>query len=239
MKLGTLTPSFRIGGNTPSRIYRGSDLVWESFTPLSLSPALWLSDSGTNPAQWDDISGNNRHAVQATPANMPSIVAGAINGKQIRRFDGGDYFSTVGFSANYSAKTIYIVQARASTGFRSPIGNRETSAGWVIRLTDTGGLFAHPGTASNISVAADSKVAGLIRLQSNGSSMTLQIGSASASGGSGSYVSSANNLQIGADGRPGEYYAGDIAEILIFPTALSTTDRQAVETYLNAKWAIY
>ena len=31
----------------------------------------------------------------------------------------------------------------------------------------------------------------------------------------------------------------DIAEILVFPTALSSTDRAKVESYLNAKWACY
>ena len=31
----------------------------------------------------------------------------------------------------------------------------------------------------------------------------------------------------------------NIAEILVFTTALSTADRQSVERYLNAKWAIY
>jgi hypothetical protein len=35
------------------------------------------------------------------------------------------------------------------------------------------------------------------------------------------------------------YLSGSIAEILIFPTALSDANRQAVEQYLNAKWAIY
>lgn len=32
---------------------------------------------------------------------------------------------------------------------------------------------------------------------------------------------------------------GDISEILIYPTAISNTERQSVETYLNNKWAIY
>ena len=35
------------------------------------------------------------------------------------------------------------------------------------------------------------------------------------------------------------FYEGDIAELLIFPQALSAANRQAVELYLNAKWAIY
>jgi hypothetical protein len=32
---------------------------------------------------------------------------------------------------------------------------------------------------------------------------------------------------------------GDIAEILIYSTALADADRTAVEAYLNAKWGVY
>ena len=43
----------------------------------------------------------------------------------------------------------------------------------------------------------------------------------------------------GASPANGENCACDIAEILVFPTALSSTDRAKVESYLNAKWACY
>jgi hypothetical protein len=34
-----------------------------------------------------------------------------------------------------------------------------------------------------------------------------------------------------------DFWPGDIAEIIIFTTTLSTTERQAVEAYLRTKWA--
>jgi hypothetical protein len=43
---------------------------------------------------------------------------------------------------------------------------------------------------------------------------------------------------IGFSAVGGNTLNGDIAEILIFPTALSTENRQKVEGYLGSKWGI-
>jgi len=50
-----------------------------AFNPLSLSPALWLSDTGSDASVWPDISGNGRNATQAVALNHPAIVTGALN----------------------------------------------------------------------------------------------------------------------------------------------------------------
>lgn len=42
----------------------------------------------------------------------------------------------------------------------------------------------------------------------------------------------------GRTGTPALWLDGDIAEILIYDTALSDTDREAVEQYLGEKWGI-
>src|SRR6187431_2770271 len=55
-------------------------------SPADYSPAQWFNDTGADPALWSDISGNGNNATHAT--NAPSIVAGVINGKQVRRFSG-------------------------------------------------------------------------------------------------------------------------------------------------------
>jgi hypothetical protein len=47
-----------------------------------------------------------------------------------------------------------------------------------------------------------------------------------------------NNPRIGDSYFNSYKYYGDIAEILVFPSALSNTDRLAVETYLATKWGI-
>lgn len=40
-------------------------------------------------------------------------------------------------------------------------------------------------------------------------------------------------------GASGKYFNGDIAEILAYDSVLSTPNRQAVEAYLNTRWAVY
>ena len=52
-----------------------------------------------------------------------------------------------------------------------------------------------------------------------------------------STANSTRPLQIGADGST-LFLTGDIAEILVFPAALSTNDRREVERYLAQKWNI-
>lgn len=81
-----------------------------TFTPLSLSPALWLdaSDSSTlydsvtggslvaaggTIARWEDKSGNGRHATQSISESRPTRQTSVRNGKDIIRLDGlNDHF---------------------------------------------------------------------------------------------------------------------------------------------------
>ena len=78
-----------------------------TFTPLSLSPALWLDASdystiydsvtggnfvagGGTIARWEDKSGNNKHAIQVNMGSRPTRQIGVQNGKDVIRFDGID-----------------------------------------------------------------------------------------------------------------------------------------------------
>jgi hypothetical protein len=74
--------------------------VW---TPAQISTALWLdaSDAGTitlngaNVSQWNDKSGNGKHATQATAAAQPDFSATGLNGKPSINFAGTtDYLNT-------------------------------------------------------------------------------------------------------------------------------------------------
>ena len=76
-----------------------------AFSPLSLSPALWLDASDASTlwdatsggslvasngaiARWEDKSGNAKHALQTTAANRPLRKIGIKNGMDTVRFDG-------------------------------------------------------------------------------------------------------------------------------------------------------
>jgi hypothetical protein len=240
MKLGTLTPSFRLGGNTPSRIYRGSNLVF--LNPLSLSPALWLSDTGSDLARWEDLSGNGRHAVQSTPASRPSIVSAALNGRQVRRFNGTSQFLRTGaLSATLSQPVDWFVVFKATNTINRRVFDVETISGATgprnTMLLNGGASHIFAGNLLTTSYSSTSW--GINHARFNGSNaFWTRNGASLVTGNAGS--EGCSSVVIGAFRTlVSDFFQGDIAEILVFQSALSTADRQAVETYLNAKWAIY
>ncbi len=88
---------------------------WLNFTPLSLSPALWLDASDTATitessgavSQWDDKSGNGRHMKQATAANQPTTGSTTANGLNTISFDGSaDRMLADNFDLGLSSKQV-------------------------------------------------------------------------------------------------------------------------------------
>lgn len=256
MRLGTLTPSFRLGSATPSRIYLGTNQVF--LNPLSLSPALWLSDTGSDLSVWPDLSGNGRNATQATPANRPEIVSAALNGRQVRRFDGVND-SLAGTLSNVSSLSVFAVFVPTLDATSTALYARVFSQRGSATLAD----FAQTG--HYIPIIRDSQLSAFgswassgVRATQSAVDVTKEIRSSIHTGSlisnfrNGS-ASSTYSHTLGNNGAAyfvggqspstteitSGFLKGDIAEILVFPTALSTADRQAVETYLNAKWAIY
>lgn len=86
-------------GNTEvEKLYKGSELLYPlvggNFSPLDLSPALWLDadDNSTLTlvsgavSEWRDKSGNNCHATQTNASNRPLFVANELNGTDVIRF---------------------------------------------------------------------------------------------------------------------------------------------------------
>jgi hypothetical protein len=225
-----------------------------AFNPLSLSPALWLSDTGSNPAQWDDLSGNGRHATQATAANQPAIVTGALNGRQVRRFDGVDDFLRYPdfYQANVTVMAVYQPAAIGTQQhvIRKGLGVANTLEYALRASTQTQATFVASTSATGV-VANSAKASG-----GNWIIHTGVFDGANARSGvnGGSFTNTAlsGSLNNGALlGRIGASYAldsdaslpvallqGDIAEILVFPTALSTENRRRIEGYLSSKYNI-
>jgi hypothetical protein len=232
------------------------------FDPLSLSPAMWLdaSDASTlydatsggavvapdgGVARWQDKSGNALHATQATTGYRPLRKSGMLNGKSVLRFDGVDdsfvhALNIVGdntvFVVLKSLQTSYtdikeIFSATAPNTSRNGLLREWTSSQWG---TDRNEGFKTSGQ----SVKSGYKI---ISVQSVGTNGNFTHNGAASSFTSSQFTFDAAGMQcIGGLAAPSSRnYNADIAEILVFPTALSSTDRAKVETYLNSKWAIY
>ena len=224
--------------------------------PLSLSPALWLSDTGSSAGTWPDLSGNGRNAVQATGANQPAIITNAINGRQVRRFDGtNDFYASVWSSVAMPITTTFVVfkwngGGGGADGRRFLVESRSASSN-VFRpsLSIVSGVSPQkirsfhdeiPGSTFVESTRSVGLSTTLLTASNSGGSSIFINGAAEGTVSGGITTTAITGVNIGtyrsADNR---WFSGDIAELIIYPTALSTANRQAVEAYLNAKWAIY
>ena len=119
-----------------------------TFNPLSLSPALWLSDTGSDPSVWPDLSGNGRNATQATSTQRPAIVTGAQNGRQVRRFDGTDDFlrltTGLGMLRNVPGATVIAVYKWIT----NPVINKSVFFASVNANADLARMYLGGGVAS-------------------------------------------------------------------------------------------
>jgi hypothetical protein len=231
-----------------------------AFSPLSLNPALWLSDTGSNTAQWDDLSGNGRHATQATGVSQPAIVTNALNGRQVRRFDGSnDFYDLTSVAADIFRNRDYgsifaICRTTAPAAavdhmvFHAARNGSDTQA----RLS----LFANTAGARNFTAAARRLDADAVTTAARANNGSYNILNAEADFANGllrigqnnaytqsSLPSSGNTSDTASNvifiGRIGAaYISGDIAEILIFNAPITTDQRSQVNRYASAKYNI-
>jgi len=255
-------------------VRQGSSNVLVVWSPLDLSPALWLSDTGSNTAQWDDLSGNGRHATQAIGANQPAIIAGERNGRQVRRFDGindglsSGTNSTWNFLHNGTNCAVFIVAkigAVANPDAVYPIlrngDGSSNNVGYTFSWDDRSSVPRNDALVSSQSRGVNNSFAtnsmsldaypantwGIIEnrlhatatLAEDRNFFAINGGAPLKSNTLNNAFSSANSINPLLIGWSASFFSlMDCAEILIFPTALTTTDRQRVESFLSQKYAI-
>ena len=184
-------------------------------------------------AAWADSSGNNYNA---TSVGDPTVVAGAQNGLAVVNFDGNDYFSipdtyTIGtaFSvAKYQLNTD-LPTPTTTFNFYDGLFTGAGGAGTEIYWSGTNG-----STALWIETALD-------RRYLNGTlSEAGAPGSFNLYSGVDDSTQTLAGYRIGGDRTfgAGRAWEGDIAEIILFDTALSDVDRKGVEVYLDEKWGL-
>ena len=198
------------------------------WTPSFITMALWLdaADSDTITevsgavSQWDDKSGNNRHATQGTPANRPVVQANAVNNLSAISFDGSDdrlnldgLFGT----SDISVTAISVTYKNSSGGvaYQRMYGSGSGSSGFAH---ETNGIWSTPGTGSN-EVEADS---------------TARVRGASNNNASRNFT----RFKIGCEANLTLFYKGLICEIVVASPLVSAGDYQKLEGYLAHKWGL-
>jgi hypothetical protein len=235
-----------------------------AFAPTDISGLkLWLkADSlslsdGDAVASWTDSSGNSNAASQGTAANKPTYKASIINSLPVVRFDGSNDYLTIARNAGLepTACTIFaVVRASSSPSAFSYIVSKKLSAGssasysvGVNAAAGSRGLcnVATSGEKASSAVAQGTvwnSFAHVLCVKIDGSNIHQyfdgnEIGIA-AVGAVGAINYDSNNLMLGAYDATQLYWGGDLAELLIYNTALSDANRWSVQGYLGNRWAI-
>lgn len=219
------------------------------FSPLSLSPALWfdasdistITESSGAVSQWNDKSGNGRHATQATSSAQPTTGLASQNGRNLLRFDGNDALA-LGTSLSVPVTyTTFIVYSNTNVGTsavgQSLLSSQTSSPQWMIQKGGAG-QYQDVAAGYNDTLLLDTSAKKLnVSRRATGPAGTLRSNGVSyaASG------TTSNTFNVYYIGRryDGNYLKCDLCEILFFTTALIDTDVAKVESYLNTKWAVY
>jgi len=226
--------------------------------PPTSGLAIWYkADAGVQTSssyvtQWNDQSGNGINASQGTSSYRPLLVSNVINGLPVVRFDGSN--DRLNFTKNingWTGMTVVMVSANAVNP-----GCCTELCGAVLYWTYTGAntnmWFSSHQTnmPSHISLSSGQPPC-YTRPSSIGSAFSRSMWVYSGSGGTlktyvdGTLVQTntgqpSSIASVSSSGSLGPaytgYFNGDVAEILVYSQALSDSDRQALDSYLDAKY---
>ena len=207
-----------------------------SFSPLDLSPALWLDASdestlsgpgGGAVSQWDDKSGNGNNLTQATASLQPTTGTNTVNGLNVVSYDNDSMLSP---SLAFTGLTMIAVFRHSSENFIL-LGTNSllTYAGVGQSGSSSTTLTAAMGT---MSLRFDgTPFAGTTRgdvydaLDSSTKVVTVEL--------SGSFTKALDPFGYTDDAnRP----IGDIAEVIVVDGTLTAQQIAAAEAYLTEKW---
>jgi hypothetical protein len=235
------------------------------FSPTDLSGlSLWLKAdagvtlSGPNVTGWADQSGNGNNA-SANSGQEPTFASSFSNSKPAIEFNGTtqvmqiadanslDFLTTSSFivikylGQGTGNNIVYFKNANAGSpadpamyGLIGSNGEERVSFSFNV-----GGWSDY-----ETSISINNSIPKILSMTSNGTSQNIYSNGTISNNFSiiGDIATSTGTLQIGGYNQSfdaAEYFYGRIAEIIMYNRAVTGTERQQVETYLNAKYAIY
>ena len=199
---------------------------------------------------WEDLSGNENHALQPNESERPLFVENQMNGNPVIRYDGNTNLSILDDSTLQidSEITIFAVvnldSTTTGTSDIRTITSKElshTDRNWWLVQWDERWAFRQSGMGSN-TVESDSVASTeptLITVSGDGASMKMFVDGDEQT--SSVNYSSLDVQEAGVGvGRQSDTtsrnWVGDIAELIIYDSSLSNAEREVVENYLGHKW---
>lgn len=219
-----------------------------AFTPATIANlALWFDAADTATithvagavSQWNDKSGNARHATQATGANQPTTGTRTVNGRNVLDFDGtNDYLVTAAFTALTQPLTIFLVMKLDQTAATRGVGQTHvdgivTTNRAVLYDTINPDLRAYAGVAL-VDGVPNTNLNCTVFKPNGASSSIWRNGGTPTTGNAGTHT--LTGVTIGCRFEFTEFTDAVYCEYLAYDAALSNTEINAVGNYLANKW---
>lgn len=228
--------------------------------PLTLGPALWLdgADSskmydattgganvtnGVGIARWEDKSGNGRHLTQSTPSARPTFQTGGFNGVNSVFFDGDDVLTRTG--TTFTPRTFFAVtKSNVTTGVRSIFRYNFGATTYFFAFAvdesnnTTFNIYHNNGSLYVVSPPVDTSQKLICSGVFSDTQLFQYINGVNVNSDLSGSIADYSNVTIYVGGTIMEYFNGNIAEIIIYPYALTSYERKRVEKYLSLKYAI-
>ncbi|MGI8966299.1 MAG: Ig-like domain-containing protein, partial [Limisphaerales bacterium] len=232
--------------------------------PIGVYPAatLWLradtgvtTDSSGLVSQWLDLSGNNNTALQsAGPEFMPTLLTNAFNGQPAVHFDGTNNYlvclPTPSLAITGDISIYAVSRVTDYLNFNGIAGKTTVNlpASFDYYLTQGSGRpqfyrgNGSPGSANSIlgNSAPSIGVPHLVYVTMKGANVNHYLDGRT--NGAGVIITTLGDngdaLSIGSRSDLVTKMKGDFAEILIFGSGLSDSDRISLDTYLGARYGI-
>ncbi|AUV82844.1 hypothetical protein C2R22_15360 [Salinigranum rubrum] len=215
-----------------------SDLPVTSGLALHLDSTTGVTTSGGSVTTWADQSGNGN---DLTASGGPSL-ATSPTGAQVVRFDGVDDVAsrTGGLAAvptGDADRTMFVVAEYREVGYGGvAYGSPSTNDAFGLSVGPDGNLMVQGWGGSNdyISTTAGTGAGWLTQsvVHSNGAFTHYRDGT-SIDSATHSFTTTANRIVVGAEMTPAPYLDMDVAAVVIYDRALTDTERQQVEDYLQ------
>ncbi len=237
------------GGTSTSSVYA-------AITDTSLSSTnlkLWLrSDEATSSTKdstsvstWYDVSGNLNNAEQSTPADEPLYRTSGIDSKPALSFDGSSSYLSLPISTSLGIQNsdyeMFIVAKSSSTNTQFIAGGTpgnyelQLNGGQGARFIPAGSIYLDEGNSNDYTNGQ----AHIFDIKATSSEGVIHV-----DGSAGGYVlsntqsSDAGVLDLGRRGNASLYFNGDIAEVIVYNSNLSLSQRQSITQYLSQRYNI-
>lgn len=244
---GTLTMAGYNGSNTytgATIINGGAIKLQGAQTALTVAGAAYwldaaaagsvLTNGSGQATQWNDQSGNGRNFTGQTGPVLPSYVTNALNSLPVLRFAGGNNITSMYLNASVSAASVFILNRPYAQAGNAGLWGQYSDT-YDIRMTGANGWAYTSGNGNDFLGAGGANGAIYINgAATNYWGATLSTPHLLEEIKTNGAVTMANTALGG--NYTGRGYTGDVAEVIVYSTALTDVQRQAVESYLMYKW---